>query len=782
MLSLNDNTIYVSTNLNELYSESIITQTFTNETKNSIELILTIPIYSDILISQFTIKIGENEGISKIIEKEKGKEKYNDSIAQGNTGVISYSDDDNYLTFNIGNILPKEKIILSTIFLQSINSYDKSYEYKMYFDFPYFIDNKGNKVIELEKQGINCKINLNVNSPLTRLIFLNFETNLIKKNYLDNNKKCDIEYINKKALREPCQIIFRTNDIDIPKLYKQFNNNLNETSFYLHYINLDNKEINNKNEIDENKDIKYLNEEEDLNDYPSLFIFLIDQSGSMGGKPIELLKQSLIIFLHSLIPGSKFQIIGFGSSYKYYNDTPLDYIKENVENSIKSIEKIKADLGGTNIYNPLNDIFKKNYDNINMPKYIFLLTDGEIEDREKVLDLILLNKKNFIIHSLGIGNYFDKELISKSAQYGNGIYKFINDIKDINKNIIEIVKLCLKSYLSDINFEDLNKKSKLIEYNKNINFVYEDQIVDYGFIINKQFDENLKIKLTYKFDNKLIEKVLDFNNNNMIKLNNGNTLSKIIIGNYLKKNIINEKEEIKLSKKYNVLSKNTSLFAEIKREKFLFFKTTQQIKSIKFNKKKEDSDEEESEGFVFKTKQKISNIFNNIFTNKKQSLMNYAIKAEYTTAMPPDFGDRKFLFDDIEFNKVSSKNENNDIKNNSNEKKEEKKENQIKEEKFDIKNIILTQNIMEGYWEKNKETEKLINKINDIYEKINNYLNEKKIEDNLEKILFTFIMIYYIENKEQNLINDYLLILQKGKKYLKKQNLSYNIILKENNL
>ena len=206
-MSLNDDIIYVSTNLNELYSESIITQTFTNETNNSIELILAIPIYSDILISQFTIKIGENEGISKIIEKEKSKEKYTDSISEGNTSVISYSDDEKNLTFIIGNILPKEKIILSTTFLQSINSYDKSYEYKMYFDFPNFIDNKGNKLIELEKQGINCKINLNVNSPLTRLIFLNFEENVIKKNYLDNNKKCDIEYINKKAIREPSKII-----------------------------------------------------------------------------------------------------------------------------------------------------------------------------------------------------------------------------------------------------------------------------------------------------------------------------------------------------------------------------------------------------------------------------------------------------------------------------------------------------------------------------------------------------------------------------------------------
>ena len=775
-MSLNDNTIYVSTNLNELYSESTITQTFTNESKNSIELILTIPIYSDILISQFTIKIGENEAISKIIEKEKGKEKYSDSIAEGNTGVFSYSDDEKNLTFVIGNILPKEKIVLSTIFLQSINSYDKSYEYKMYFDFPFFMDNNGNKVIELEKQGINCKININANSALTRLIFLNFDEKLIKKNYLDNNKKCEIEYINNKAIREPCQIIFRTTDINIPKIYKQFNKNLNETSFYLHYINSYNKEINNKNEIDENKDIKYINKnDDDLNDYPSLFIFLIDQSGSMRGKSIELVKQSLIIFLHSLIPGSKFQIIGFGSFFKYYNEKPLDYIKENVQNSIKLIEEIEANLGGTNIYEPLEDIFKQNYENINMPKYIFLLTDGQVDDREKVLDLILLNRKNFIVHSLGIGNYFDKQLISKSAEYGYGIYKYINDVNDINKNIIEIVKICLKPYLSDINFEDLNKINKLIEYNKKIEFTYEDQIVDYGFIKNLKFDENLKIKMTYLLNNKLIEKILDFDNNNMIILDDGNTLSKIIVGNYLKNNYIDEKKEIKLSKKYNVLSKNTSLFAEIKREKFLFFKKTQQIKSVKFQIK--DNDEEKTEGFLFKTKKKFNNIFNKMFSNKKKEIgvRSSRDSDELDSANPFSFDDLAFENKLSSYNMDNSNNKNNNIIN-------EKEENKIEEKKFDIKNIILTQDIMEGYWEKNEETETIINKISDIYEKIKNYLNEKKIEDKLEKILFTFIMIYYIENKEKDLINDYLLILEKGKKYLKKQNLAYNIILNENNL
>ena len=197
--------------------------------------------------------------------------------------------------------------------------------------------------------------------------------------------------------------------------------------------------------------------------------------------------------------------------------------------------------------------------------------------------------------------------------------KYINNVNDINKNIIEIVNLCLKSYLVNINFEDLNKKSKLIEYNKKINCIFEDKIVDYGFIINNKFDENFKIKLSYQLCNKIIEKVLDFNNNNIIELNDGNTLSKIIIGNYLKNNIINVEEEIKLSKKYNVLSKNTSLFAEIKKDSFLFFKKTLQIKSIKFTIDKEKN--EESEGFVNKTKKTINNIFNNIFTNKKKLIL-----------------------------------------------------------------------------------------------------------------------------------------------------------------
>ena len=38
------------------------------------------------------------------------------------------------------------------------------------------------------------------------------------------------------------------------------------------------------------------------------------------------------------------------------------------------------------------------YDKINLPKNIFLLTDGEIDDKEKTLALIEKNNSKFIIY------------------------------------------------------------------------------------------------------------------------------------------------------------------------------------------------------------------------------------------------------------------------------------------------------------------------------------------------------------------------------------------------
>ena len=103
-----------------------------------------------------------------------------------------------------------------------------------------------------------------------------------------------------------------------------------------------------------------------MENYPALFIFLIDQSYSMEGNPIDLVSQALKLFLQSLPEGSYYQLVGFGSDYIKYDKQPKKYIKENITKSMELIDRLNASLGGTDVYSSLEK-------NIHLIKYMMKL-------------------------------------------------------------------------------------------------------------------------------------------------------------------------------------------------------------------------------------------------------------------------------------------------------------------------------------------------------------------------------------------------------------------------
>ena len=104
---------------------------------------------------------------------------------------------------------------------------------------------------------------------------------------------------------------------------------------------------------------------------------------------------------------------------------------------MKIIEKLNSDLGGTNLYEPLKDIYNSSeiYDKINLPRNIFLLTDGAIEDKKETITLIENNNSKFKIYSIGIGNSFDEDLIKNAGIRGKGNYNFCRNLENLNSLI-----------------------------------------------------------------------------------------------------------------------------------------------------------------------------------------------------------------------------------------------------------------------------------------------------------------------------------------------------------
>lgn len=89
------------------------------------------------------------------------------------------------------------------------------------------------------------------------------------------------------------------------------------------------------------------------------YIFLIDRSGSMSGSPIQLAVEALKLFLHSLPIGSKFNVVSFGSNFEKLYEESVEYNEENLKNAVAKISTFTADMGGTELLDPLNDIVTK---------------------------------------------------------------------------------------------------------------------------------------------------------------------------------------------------------------------------------------------------------------------------------------------------------------------------------------------------------------------------------------------------------------------------------------
>ena len=230
----------------------------------------------------------------------------------------------------------------------------------------------------------------------------------------------------------------------------------------------------------------------------------------MFGKSINIASKGLKLFLQSLPDSSYYQIIGFGSQYIAYDTTPKEYTQENIKKSLQIIEHLYANLGGTDIYTPLKYVFDsyKIHETIKLPRNIFLLTDGEICDKSNTLDLIDKNSSKYSIYSIGIGNYFDEDLIKNAGIIGKGGYNFCRDIEGINKIIVKEINRAISPFCSNINIKTSLDNENFVKNQSIPNILRDNEIINLNYIINSKENNNSKInvEINYLENEEKIEK------------------------------------------------------------------------------------------------------------------------------------------------------------------------------------------------------------------------------------------------------------------------------------
>ena len=843
------NLITINSELNEFYAKTNIIQYYKNYSNNPIELILKFPYSSSVQFSKFTLEMQNKKIISKVLDKEKAEEKYSDAIAKGNTGVIS-SIKDKYIDVTIGNLAPGELIKLTTEFIQFLTSEDMSYCYTTMKNFPKL----DNKTKENRYFKINAKIKIKTKSRITRLITKGFKQDLTKK-FNEDYTSCELDYYTtnftqKEKNENQFQILFRTLSMNDLNLITQYDPKKDETSCILNmFYNKKTINIPILNTPDLNNEDSYIQlyQQNIINSNPSLFIFLLDKSGSMYTERMELAKESLIFFLQSLPKNSYYQLISFSSDFEYIgSEEPYEYTIDNVKKTISDLKQIES-YGGTKLLKPLERIFKsKKYDNINLGRNLFILTDGDVDNSNACLRIISYNSKMYKFHTFGIGSDYNKKFIKNAGK--NGSYNFVNDISNLKTKVIETLNSALRSYIYEpkINVENINIEHSFFP-KKNV--YYQDEVLNYYFIVKNKITDKIKVNLEYIDKIEQVKKEIIFDDKNIIKENDGDIISKIIIGNILNNNnSIEINKEIELAKKYQVLSKSTSLFAEVENEdsnaalsqlevveqnEYNYSKIEKKEQLNKSDSESEDekdksSDSDEESRRKYKKKMNISSKKKEKSKRKVSSDSSPERKEEYKKQKESDSDDNseksekeskkecseKYsdykksnkkckdkcsakksdnkkhdkkckkkcldLDDESQSQSISQSSSESDSEQEKNKKgkklktikiysKKEQKLSAMKQdvEIFDFKNIILTQNIIEGNWFLNPETESLIEKKRNIYDKIKAYVEKYYQNEDKENVIITILVLYCIKNNEDISMKEYILIFNKGVEYLK---------------
>ncbi|XP_039517881.1 von Willebrand factor A domain-containing protein 5A-like isoform X6 [Pimephales promelas] len=191
------------------------------------------------------------------------------------------------------------------------------------------------------------------------------------------------------------------------------------------------------------------------------FVFVVDRSGSMdcsmhNGKDapmrIESARDTLLLLLKSLPMGCYFNIYGFGSHFESFFPQSVVYSEDTMEEALKRVKNMKADMGGTEILQPLKHIYSQScYPD--HPRQLFMFTDGEVWNTKEVLDLVKSHVHSHRCFSFGIGEGASTALITGMAREGSGHAQFITGTDRMQPKVMQSLRFALQPAVDNISVD-----------------------------------------------------------------------------------------------------------------------------------------------------------------------------------------------------------------------------------------------------------------------------------------------------------------------------------------
>eukprot|EP00937_MAST-01D_sp_MAST-1D-sp2_P004539 g4539.t1 len=159
-------------------------------------------------------------------------------------------------------------------------------------------------------------------------------------------------------------------------------------------------------------------------------VFVLDVSGTMAGAPVEDLRAAMLLLLHergaiarAMRKGCGFNILAYAWDAEWWVGRPAAYSAENVEVASRWVGQWPG-KGVSNAHAALKMCYERG-PAMPAPSAVFLLSDGLLDDKMKVLDLVRRNTAlaALPVHVVACGDHAaNAAFLSRVAEESQGTY------------------------------------------------------------------------------------------------------------------------------------------------------------------------------------------------------------------------------------------------------------------------------------------------------------------------------------------------------------------------
>jgi Ca-activated chloride channel family protein len=178
-------------------------------------------------------------------------------------------------------------------------------------------------------------------------------------------------------------------------------------------------------------------------------VFLVDRSGSMGGSSIAEARNALQLCLRSLPAGARFNVVGFGSTHESLFPSSRPYDDASLAEASAYVSGMKADLGGTEVLQPLRAILPAPVEGGGL-RQLFLLTDGQVSNTDAVLETVRAHSATNRVFTFGIGAGASHHLVKGAARAGHGAAEMIAPGERIEPKVLRQLARALSPALEEV--------------------------------------------------------------------------------------------------------------------------------------------------------------------------------------------------------------------------------------------------------------------------------------------------------------------------------------------